>query len=128
MHGHVMPYCYGSVCQHSDEDDLMHCTCSPNDPIVAHADLVSRTDVLISLLRDKRRERRSDRVAVTRIAQIARAMQHSGDVRGLQRAMEAISVEASRLATIVPPDERIAKLTVLDFVKSAALPAAEEPR
>lgn len=105
MGGGVMPYCYGSVCQNTDEHDLLHCTCDPNDPIAAHADLVRRTDVLVNLLREKRRERRTDRLAVKRLAEIARAMRWSTDKRGQSEVWGEVATLASRLAAALLPDE-----------------------
>lgn len=98
MGGHVFPSCYGSVCQYDDEDDLMHCTCDPSDPVVTQADLMHRTSTLIRLLRDKRRDRRVDRQAVARMLEICRAMKFSGDRRGLTAALREIESLARRLS------------------------------
>jgi len=115
MRGHIFPQCYGSVCQHDDEDDLMHCTCNPSDPTVAQADLISRTMVLIRLLRDKRRERRIDRQAVVRILDICRAMRFCGDRGGMGRALGEIESLARRLSTAMEqPPSRDAVDPVVD--------------
>ncbi len=107
MRGGVMPYCYGSVCQHEDQYDLLHCTCDPSDPIVAHVDLISRTDNLLRLLRDRRRDRRADRNAVTRLRQIAQTMRGSRDQRGLDNAWMEILGIANRLESALRSAEAV---------------------
>jgi hypothetical protein len=74
MRGGVMPHCYGSVTSHADEYDLMHCTCNPNDPIVAHADLVGRTSILLSLLRERRTRRVRSGHLIKRLLALASSM------------------------------------------------------
>lgn len=106
MHDGVMPYCYGSVCGNSDEWDLLHCTCDPKDPMVAHVDLISRTDTLISLLREKRRDRRADLQAAKRLLAIARTMQNSIDQRGLREAWKQVESIGNRFVSIASERER----------------------
>lgn len=114
-----MPYCYGSVCQHEDEYDLMHCTCNPCDPIVAHVDLISRTDTLLKLLRDQRRERRADRVAVERLVEIARVMKGSTNPRGQAEAwIQVTNIAARLMAVVVRADAKVnrsGRREVLEF-------------
>jgi hypothetical protein len=80
-----MPYCYGSALNAFDENDLLSCSCDPGDPIVAHADLVGRLYNLLAILRDKRRARHVDRMAVRRLGELALMMRWGADVRGHQR-------------------------------------------
>jgi hypothetical protein len=106
MNGGVMPYCFGSICHNADEWDLLGCTCDPSDPIVAHIDLISRTDRLMSLLRDKRRDRRSDVIAARRLVALAQIMRHSLDQKGLRAAWEEVENIGQRLISVVSERER----------------------
>jgi len=108
-----MPYCFGSVCQNTDEDDLTHCHCDPCDPIVAQLDLAARTFSLISLLREKRRQRRIDRQAVQRLVTLARVMRGSTNQYGLLAAWDEVAGIARRLEGALNPartDDAVARV------------------
>jgi hypothetical protein len=62
-----MPMCWGTVTGNVDELDLSACTCQPADPAVAQRDLALRTETLIQLLRNKRRERIVKKALLTRL-------------------------------------------------------------
>ncbi len=124
MHGHVMPHCFGSAVNHDDEDDLMHCTCDQSDPVVAHADLIGRTEILINLLRSKRRDRQHDRMTVRRLAELSATMRFSRDKRGLLKAWDEVAGIARRLSS----DRREAVEGSFGLVKPESDPLPPEER